>query len=36
MGWVLKRWGAVGHEGWGGSCCGWVMEGCVMQGWGGS
>ena len=24
-------------KGWGGSCCdGWVMEGCLMQGWGGS
>ena len=27
MGWVLKRWGAVGHEG-----VGWVMKGWVGNG----
>ena len=28
VGWVMKGWDTVGHEGVGVSCCG----GCVMQG----
>ena len=26
MGWVMKGWGGVGHEG-----VGWVMKGCMSR-----